>query len=149
MKRLVTEDFDILLEDNVRAPIIMDDEQQHQGCADLVRQAQSASEKLQAEKGVECHVRFFGWLGSTTNLEYVLQIHAPKRAYPAPGGYSEGDCNVGVFPFPLLRHLKEDVEDLDEPENAPDEEEEIPVIHDEKSSGTTHAKPGGNLVYVW
>ena len=141
MKRFVQEDFDILLEDNVRAPI-------HEiCCADLIRRARSASEKRLADTGVECHFRFYGWLGSTTNLQYLLQTHAKKRTYPAPEGLNGGDREVGVFPFPLLRHLKEDLDDVDESENVLDDEES-PIVQDEKAGGTTHSRPGGNFVYV-
>jgi hypothetical protein len=138
LKRFVEEDFDILLEDNVRAPIDQ--------CADLIRMARSASDQLYADRGVECHFRFFGWLGSTKNLEYLLHTHAKKRAYPTP----DSGHPVAVFPFPQLRYLNEDLEDLDEDEaeNVVVEEEENAVVHDEKSSCTTHSRPGGNFVYV-
>jgi len=84
LKSFTEEGFDVLLEDNVRAPL--------DSCADLVRKAKMASERLEADWGVECHFRFLGWLGSTTNLEYLLGTHSKKRAfYPRDeNGESEG-----------------------------------------------------------
>jgi hypothetical protein len=136
LKRFTTEDFDVMLEDNVRAPI--------ESCADIVHQAREASISHHASSasetsndGVECHFRFLGWLGSLTNLEYLLHTHREKRAHYVPlqtADNSENTTNstatatprdddndekqqrVGVFPFPLLSHV---AVDLDEPEEVP------------------------------
>jgi len=152
MKRFVKEGFDVMLEDNVRAPVAC--------CAKLVSQAREASEALYANKGVECHFRFLGWLGSVTNLEYILNTHAKKRAYCSAsldGSTSDGSTSrVGVFPFPLHSHLNSDLEDLGLTENSDeaknqnnfeggDDEEEA---QNDKSSGTRHSRPGGNFMYV-
>ena len=145
-----------MLEDNVRAPV--------ESCADLVLQAEAASNALRERKGGECHFRFLGWLGSITNLEYLLCTHSRKRAvYPcATRKDGEGEDSteitqqqnekrVGVFPFPRLVHLEEDLQELgtessngDRRDGEDDENDSSPT--DEKSSSTKHSKPGGNFM---
>jgi len=148
MKRFILEDFDVMLEDNIRAPIGVC------SCADIIRKAQWASDQWKVDKGMECHFRFLGWLGSTTNLEYLFHTHSVKRAYPPTSDVvNDGHRDdVSVFPYPLLRHLKEDFEDMDDEEEEEKEldGEENPAVHDEKASGTTgtHSRPGGNFMYV-
>lgn len=130
------EDFDVMLEDNVRAPV--------ETCAHLISQAREASERLKYERNVECHFRFVGWLGSTTNLEYLLQTHSKKRMHAVPNG----DENIGVFPFPLQCHLNEDLGDLDVEDNEDNSEadEDETSAKNDKSGGTVHTKPGGNFM---
>lgn len=146
LKRFTTEDFDVVLEDNVRAPV--------ESCANLVKQASEASKVLSAEKGVDCHFRFIGWLGSLTNLEYLLHTHSRKRSFPCSRTDSDkstgAEQNVGVFPFPLLSHLASDLDDLDAPDMTATEEgnDEEKEVSDDKSSGTRHTRPGGNFMYV-
>lgn len=149
------------MEDNVRAPV--------ESCARIVTQAREASENWSAEKGIECHFRFIGWLGSLTNLEYLLHTHAKKRAFPVASRGENGNDSpstteqiVGVCPFPLLSHVASDFEDFDVPETngagedengedkkeAPDIENDDEEDDDDKTSGTRHSRPGGNFMYV-
>jgi hypothetical protein len=63
MKKCVNEDVDIILEDNVRAPM----EQSTQQIIESIH-ASTTSEEFTKEMGETCHVRYFGWLGSIPNL---------------------------------------------------------------------------------
>lgn len=132
-----------MLEDNVRAPV--------ESCASLVTKAARASEMLQNDKGIECHFRFIGWLGSLTNLEYLLCTHSRKRAYPSrleDNGSSASSNDVGVFPFPQLHHLAADFEELEVSNGDANEGAEEEQETDDKSSGVKHSKPGGNFMCV-
>jgi len=133
-----------MLEDNVRAPV--------ECCADLVTKAKEASEMLHAEKGIECHFRFIGWLGSLTNLEYLLQTHSRKRAYPPrEKDAKESGPTAEVFPFPLYSHLKVDLDELGITDSDAEGEGECggadeQEASDDKTGGTKHSKPGGNFM---
>lgn len=60
LKTLVTEDFDVLLEDNVRlSPSAA---------------AHNIREFLTEQKG-ECHFRYYGWLGSVPNINWIYSNH--------------------------------------------------------------------------
>ena len=150
LKRFTSEDFDILLEDNVRAPV--------ESCANMVKQAREASKSLSLERGIECHFQFLGWLGSLTNLEYLIHTHARKRSFPtwAQNETTTRGQSVGVTPFPLLSHLESDLE-LGGP-NVPatntteaggvGEKQDGDDDDNDKASGTRHSRPGGNFMYV-
>ncbi len=146
MKRFVRENFDLILEDNVRVPV--------ESCAMLVTKAKEASELLKSVKGVECHFRFLGWLSSLTNLEYLLHTHAKNRAYPSrtEKDPTKPEQSIGVFPFPLFSHLESDLEELglttQSGAGEVDGGEEEDEVHDEKSNDKTHSRPGGNFMYV-
>ena len=149
LKRFTTENFDVLLEDNVRAPV--------ESCANLVKQAREASKSLSLENGVECHFRFLGWLGSLTNLEYLIHTHAKKRAFPmrAENEITTTGQSVGVTPFPLLSHLASDLDELGFPDipatnttQGGEVEEKKEGDDEDKASGTRHSRPGGNFMYV-
>jgi hypothetical protein len=147
IKRLVDEGFDLILEDNVRAPV--------ESCADRIWECLEASDEQQQQQqqlnndDAKCHLRFMGWLGSIPNLKWILETHAPKRAFPR-----KGDANnpqVSVFPFPRTEHLKEDMAEmkLDEDEDE-DEEEDKEDGNDDKESDLkkhAHKTPGGNPVW--
>eukprot|EP00934_Nitzschia_sp_Nitz4_P007649 Nitzschia sp. Nitz4//scaffold20_size174350//17454//18944//NITZ4_002079-RA/size174350-snap-gene-0.212-mRNA-1//1//CDS//3329541740//7639//frame0 len=138
LKRFTTEGFDVMLEDNVRAPV--------ESCAQQILDAQQASRNRAVEEGVDCHFRFIGWLGSLTNLEYLFQTHMPKRSFP------QGSSQTRVSPYPHLQDVEEDLPPADDSANvAVATEVTSPCTaegdKDEKSSGTRHARPGGNFVW--
>ena len=117
MKKCVNEDFDIILEDNVRAPM----EQSAKRIIESIR----ASEEFTKEMGETCHVRYFGWLGSIPNLTWVLSTHAKRMAYKRKNVKDASCIDHTVFPFPVLADfgdLQNDVgEGQEEKEDANDD----------------------------
>lgn len=99
MKRLVSEGYDFILEDNVRAPTgrsggsgcAEDDDGADPYCECAERlwnsiEASVAWEKEDAERGEnihsqKCHLRYYGWLGSVPNLGWVFDVHIPRTRY--------------------------------------------------------------------
>jgi GR25 family glycosyltransferase involved in LPS biosynthesis len=155
MKRLVDEGFDLILEDNVRAPV--------ESCAERIWECLAASEELQhKDENAKCHLRFMGWLGSIPNLKWILETHAPKRAFPRSAAANNGNNNnnprvpISVFPFPRMEHLKEDMaemnfdkdEDRAEGKDEDQSNENDDENDNEKSdSKFEHKTPGGNPVW--
>lgn len=130
-----------MLEDNVRAPV--------ESCAQRIWEAMEASHRQASEEGVECHFRFIGWLGSRTNLEYLLQTQMPKRCFPRPEDHSCNPESCRVSPFPLLEHVDLDLPPPEEPVDTKLEEQtETANQEEDKCSGSRHSRPGGNFVYV-
>jgi hypothetical protein len=78
--------FDVLLEDNVRVPV---SQQESISCATWIREARQASMAYEHETGTTCHLRYYGWLGSLENLQWIHECHLPKRAFQ-----SSSCCNA-------------------------------------------------------
>lgn len=164
MRTFLEGSFDVILEDNVRAAPSV--------CAHRIWESIDAMKEWETTTGKTCHVRFVGWLGSTTNLEWILKTHAPKRKFTRTSSEStstsspDGDLAT-IFPFPRPEHL---VEDMGEMEAAMDgsnnnnsfgvgegggvvTEEDEPPQDDEDANITTnstthsHTRPGGNPVW--
>jgi hypothetical protein len=137
MKRLTTEGFDFILEDNVRAPTTV--------CGRRILDSIEASNEWQQElEDASCHLRFFGWLGSTANLEWIFQKHIYRASYVR---LVSADIDMpsacSMFTFPLTSEIERDLE-----------EEEQNVTGCEKVGGTSngtcnkqHSKPGGNPIW--
>ena len=111
MKTCVEEGFDVILEDNVRVATEV--------CADRIRGAIAASEQRCRETGVQCHMRYYGWLGSKPNLEWVLTKHIVSKGFPktASAVSDSTDRHSGdnlspavVFPYPTLEDFAEGTE---------------------------------------
>ena len=146
MRQLVEDGYDLILEDNVRAPLFGDEgggdgEQNMEGgveaevekyceCAERIWAAMEASERLSNlsrgkehvdddENGEitskECHLRYYGWLGSKPNLRWLYGTHIPRmRARTdwddgSNGGSNGGNGgNGGVFPYPTVEEFRAD-----------------------------------------
>ena len=110
LETFTTEGFDILLEDNVRLPI--------EECATRIRETALASRDWALEHGESsrCHLRLYGWLGSTTNIEYLLTTHKAKRQFSRQNGSAcpENKDMVTVMPFPTKEGLEKDLKDMDD-----------------------------------
>ncbi len=131
MKTLVNEGFDFILEDNVRAPLSTfaetianngnEEKNDQEGnriceCARRVRNTIEASMEMELTTGIPCHLRFFGWLGSRPNLEFVMNTFLPERKFCRDSGPHQNDnCqdlnhdqHQTVFPYVQ----KADVEEM-------------------------------------
>ena len=103
MRALVEGDYDLILEDNVRAPIVGGeggkDEVEAEvdaycECAERIWATMEASERLsnaskeqdeananeekEGSTSKECHLRYYGWLGSKPNLKWLYETHMPR-----------------------------------------------------------------------
>lgn len=107
--------YDIILEDNVR-PLINKDsknyhfadrsmtkkEQPHENdkeceCAKRIRETIDASESCKEP----CHLRYYGWLGSIENVQYIYQHHIKSQGKLIEQEFKKiGFNNTSVFSFP-------------------------------------------------
>jgi len=153
MKKIFSSDsasssFDLIVEDNIRSD--------PQNCAKKVWGAINACNEWEKERNLNCHLRFFGWLGSTTNLEWIMQTHIPKRKYVRKDCVNENrnidqNSDVTIVPFPRPEYLEEDLIIVDgELENSADKKNEVDRIEEKEKhekSDTKTNKPGGNLCW--
>lgn len=166
LKRYHAEGFDIMLEDNVRAP--------PEECAHRVWESMRAMEEWEQRKQQssdddpgKCHLRFLGWLGSVPNLKWILERHAPKRAFRREdvhdnNGNNESDLTVPytIVPFPKTQDILEDLKEMEA--NGGESEDTTPTAKlgnneteddndnekdDTAGAKTGHTKPGGNPVW--
>ena len=175
MRKLVDEGYDIILEDNVRAPISSistsnnkthshtsasnlegQEKSSHCECAHRIRETIAASKELEEASGKKCHMRYYGWLGSRPNLEFVMDTHCERTKYKRENGFrnyndnpdTDTDINTdhgsapSVFPFPITSDIEQF---LGEATGTTSRTEEDEKADDEKSSKTT--KPGGTPIW--
>jgi hypothetical protein len=122
MKRLVEEGFDLILEDNVRL------------CYDS---AQRIWDTMDASESEECHLRYYGWLGSLPNLEWVLDVHSERSGLAA--------APDKAFYFPIPKDF-DDLVDLHETGNS--RSTTIPVTASSSCpKPTAHQTPGGTPIW--
>jgi hypothetical protein len=146
IKRLVAENFDFILEDNVRAP--------PESCAKRIWEAMEASLEYgmqqpdNAEESSSCHLRLYGWLGSIPNLEWMLEIHSQKRVYIREA-VSDADKSpqMSVFPFPIAENLEADIEEWQENENGKHQNDADEEEADALKAKVGNKTPGG--VAIW
>ena len=146
MKRLVEEGFDLLLEDNVRFPI--------DTVAQRIRETMDAVQEWETETGHCCHIRYFGWLGSTTNLEWIASSHIPhtkfERNRTSNNHVDDNAASMTCFPMPTLQDIEAD---LATHHSTPNRVEISTTAAKEtsNSNGETtnhrHEQPGGNPVW--
>ena len=136
MKKCVNEDFDIILEDNVRAPM----EQSAKRIIESIR----ASEEFTKETGETCHLRYFGWLGSIPNLTWVLSTHAKRMAYKRKNVKDASCIDHTVFPFPVLADFGDLQNDVGE---GQEEKEDANDDMDDKGVARAHKTPGGSAIW--
>jgi len=161
--------FDLIVEDNIRLDPI--------NCAKKVWDAVNACEEWEKENNNNvCHLRFIGWLGSNTNLEWIMETHIPKRKYVMMEDYNDqdrdldrddcddcDDCDGTIAPFPLHEHLEEDLSvmmdgvslnsattttrEKNDVDRIEEEEDEKSDTKNNETHQHTHNKPGGNLCW--
>jgi hypothetical protein len=143
LKRFTSEGFDCMLEDNVRCS--------PESCAERIWEARHASLEWERREEKTCHFRFIGWLGSTTNLEWILETHSKKRSHKREASDDRQPSEMSVFPFPTHEHLEEDLKEMEEtkddssPEKYRDTEEE--ELADSANSKASHKMPGGTAIW--
>ena len=84
MQTLVEGGFDMIVEDNVRLS---------RDAADRIWETIDASSKSQ------CHLRYFGWLGSLPNLKWVLGVHAKRKGVKTT---TADNAPSTIFEFPIV-----------------------------------------------
>ena len=113
MRTLVEGGYDLLIEDNVRAPTesTLGDDERRCECAKRIWETIDASHAAAAAddggSGLgPCHLRYYGWLGSRANLEWVIKTHAERTSFQLTR--SRDDIRRGVaavFPFPAAEDI--------------------------------------------
>jgi hypothetical protein len=120
VRKLVHENYDVLLEDNVRIPV---------RCAvQRIWETLDAIGENESSGAQSCRLCYFGWLGSIPNLEWIYTTHIPSNKR------DRGDDNrPSVFTMPTGQDIEDDLA-------LKGEEPEILNNLREKN----HQKPGGN-----
>jgi hypothetical protein len=138
MRKLTEESFDMLLEDNVRTLA--------NGAlvSKQVWDTLDATTKWENMSNDKCHLLYYGWLGSVTNLHWICQTHAPTRQHNMEATVSS------IFPFPRQEHLHEDLAKIE----GGQEDDEVPSKNKPQKKGKEddnnkyqHSRPGGNPVW--
>lgn len=161
MKKLVEGDYDIILEDNVRAvthPLRKNDTSiQEEGiceCADRIWCTLDSSLKWEQDHHRTCHLRYYGWLGSRPNLEFIISKFIPMTRYhPSTDPYDD----ISIFPFPISSDFSLDVklsvEDLSIDDNLNSEENVSDEIPHEEPCASSESKIGytkaGGTAPIW
>lgn len=113
--------YDFILEDNVRAVLYAFGEPTHleSKCEAAWRLHETirASKEFEETTGKTCHLRYYGWLGSRANLEFVLKTHCPRTCFARDQHLSD-PLFPTVFPFPVTSDFQYAVD-----EEADDNEE--------------------------
>jgi hypothetical protein len=147
LKRFTSEGFDCMLEDNSRCP--------PESCAERIWEARQASLEWEHQEGKACQFRFIGWLGSVSNLEWILKTHSKKRSHKREAGNDQQPSEMSVFPFPISEFLEEDLKEMEERKphkdhaspDENDEEREETEVADAANSKASHKTPGGNPIW--
>jgi len=106
--------FDFILEDNVRAMVGIESDEKHSiegseqwngwscECANRIWDAIDASN----DAPPQCHMRYYGWLGSLPNLNWIYKNHIPRSAFNSDDAKNR-ECAV-LFPFPTTEDFEQD-----------------------------------------
>jgi hypothetical protein len=144
MRKCVTEGFDIILEDNVRAPPAE--------CALRMREAALSCQEQTAASGTECHLRYMGWLGSLPNLQWIFQSYAKQEAFQRVSTDTSHPDHSTVA-FPKTEDILRDLELAEEKssEKGPEDLDSIDETEDRESSDAIKniegRGPGGTPVW--
>lgn len=134
-----TEDagFDFILEDNVRAFVGIGDACE---CANRIWDMIEGSNDAPSN----CHLRYFGWLGSAPNLKWVFSNHLPRSAAFNNGASlrsghdTTNECTI--FPFPTNEDFELDGIATSKSKSQQDDQS--------TASSTPHfSTPGGTAVF--
>jgi hypothetical protein len=141
MRRSVRDDFDVIVEDNVRMAI--------DGASSWARrvwETKRARQEWEEEHNRRCHHLYLGWLGSITNLRWILEIHAPKRKFARKNDNNKDDLPT-IFPFPCQEHLEEDLAEWEDNYEEDDQNVAENEPEDDTPQKYQHKRPGGNPVW--
>ena len=156
MKTLVEEGYDFILEDNVRVPLIdpmvvadvnKDEIDNFQcECANRIWDTIDSSDEWSVESGQQCELRYYGWLGSRPNLEFILEGHCPKRRYERKNTV---DNTKTFFPFPNKHDVEEYLQNQEDAEkqqtSSKTNEEDEEKADDNKDANAV--KAGGTPIW--
>ena len=145
-----TNDFDFILEDNVRAFLGVDNNLNDWTgwsceCANRIWDMIELSGELgkdgiamQSDNLSSCHLRYYGWLGSLPNLNWVYQNHMPRKGY--------GAYDMKIFPFPTNDDFELDSIPTDK--ESIKQQKKTGTKSTEKSNDTPQfTTPGGTAVF--
>jgi len=159
-ERFFQEEFDVILEDNIRAPL-------NGECAERIWQSMEAMHEWEAKQRLlqqqsnspetvptKCHFRFLGWLGSVPNINWIYERHTLKQAF------QREKCNdpmaYTVMPFPNVHDILQDLQET-EPLEEFNKNDDVPGLDEDEQAGDIaektaesqrkHTKPGGNPVW--
>ena len=96
--------FDFILEDNVRAFAgKADSGESPEGVGSSGWSCECANriwDIIEASKGApfDCHMRYYGWLGSMPNMAWIFNNHIPRSAFNK--ATMQNDASCVIFPFP-------------------------------------------------
>jgi len=132
-------EYDFILEDNVRAFIGIDNDDTKYGCEcanriwDIIEGSNNASS--------ECHLRYFGWLGSLPNLNWVYNNHMKRSQLNETTTPDDDECII--FPFPTNDDFLLDSIDATSKANQDDKGKD----DGQTSSMPQFSTPGGTAVF--
>eukprot|EP00578_Thalassiosira_sp_NH16_P018318 CAMPEP_0181094044 /NCGR_PEP_ID=MMETSP1071-20121207/9778_1 /TAXON_ID=35127 /ORGANISM="Thalassiosira sp., Strain NH16" /LENGTH=914 /DNA_ID=CAMNT_0023176337 /DNA_START=206 /DNA_END=2950 /DNA_ORIENTATION=- len=145
--------FDFILEDNVRAFADIGDAGEypeeastngnHQTelsseCADRIWDIIDASNSVPSE----CHMRYYGWLGSLPNLSWIYENHVPRSEFRAASLQNDLARKCRIFPFPTNGDFE-----LDSITATSKTKEQGEQTNGEASSAPHFTTPGGTAVW--
>jgi hypothetical protein len=139
LRRLVMEDFDILLEDNVRLPVESVADRMWDCIRESEREQPDISSSDSSTHTAQVHMRYFGWLGSIPNLKWIYASHVHKH-----------DPSSATVPCPTPQDIDADLasgaQHTDETNDESGERDES--RNATPKNGTKDlTKPGGNPVW--
>ena len=157
MHKLVDEQFDFILEDNVRA-FIGDNNTVGSRSANPSWTGWSCDcsnriwdiIELSGEMGINgtniesdnlstCHLRYFGWLGSLPNLTWVYNNHIPRKG--------QGSDDMKIFPFPTNADFELDSIPIDKESAKVEKISRTTQQLDTSDSAPHFTTPGGTAVF--
>jgi hypothetical protein len=135
MRKCVTDGYDVILEDNVRAPPAE--------CALRMREAALSCQEQTAASSTECHMRYMGWLGSLPNLQWIFQSYAKQEAFQRVSTDTSHPEHT-TMAFPKTQDIERDLELADEQSSEKGLEDLDPA---DAIANTESRKPGGTPVW--
>lgn len=111
LRRFVDEEFDLLLEDNVRLDV---------DWVTKVRGIQEVKKLYECKQSVKVHMMYYGWLGSATNIDWLLGCHRKHKRFQDT-----------IFPFPGAGEIESELAQMDVP----------------CSTESDKKRPGGNPIW--
>ena len=138
--------FDFILEDNVRAFVGLEEDNDNMSsssgceCASRIWDLIEASNKAQDKP----HLRYYGWLGSKPNLTWIYNNHIPRKAFATSG---EGSSRT--FPFPTNNDFLLDSIDGSTQSSTTRQTEDTTKSKDseESTKQPSFSTPGGTAVW--
>jgi len=148
--------FDFILEDNVRAFVGIGEGGGVEWSCECANRIWDTIEASNDSASEACHMRYYGWLGSSPNLTWVYKNHLPRSAFnndSLPKNDAATEC--AIFPFPtnddfeldsIIAATKSKNQD-DQVKSQPDQSCEGQSTSTKTSSTPHFTTPGGTAVW--